>query len=100
MASRIPDLLQSATAAVTAARHDLAEVERHRSAALDEQIDVAASLSRSKQLSAELSSVAGDALRHQRDKADALRAGIDERRDLLDRISADLKDLLPGRAGR
>ena len=94
MASRVPDPLESATAAIAAARRDLAEVARHRAAALDEQVDIAARLSRSKQLSAELSSVAADALRNQRERAEAVRAAVDERRDLLDRISTDLSELL------
>lgn len=59
-----------------------------------------ATLSKSRQLSAELSSVADDALRNQREQADAMQAAVDERRDLLDRISTDLSDVLGSRPAR
>src|SRR3954463_16445259 len=97
MASRIPDVLASASAAITAERRDLAETERHRTAALGEQLEVATTLSRSRQLSAELNSVADDAVRNQHVQAGALQAAIDERRTVLDRITTDLTDLLGDR---
>jgi hypothetical protein len=101
MARSVPDLLQSATAAITAARRELDEIERHRAAAIEEQSDAAASLSRSRQLSAELSSVAADALRYQRDQASAMRDAVNERRNVLDKVNADIASLAEslGRSG-
>lgn len=93
MAWNVTDLVQSAAAAISTARSELDEIERSRAAALDEQIAAAASLSRSRQLSAELSSVADDALRYQRAQASAMRDAVNERRGVLDKVNADLASL-------
>lgn len=94
MADNVQDLLHSATAAVAAARRELAEVERHRLAGVESQIEMATSLSRSKQLSSEQSAMAGDALKYQRSLATTLRAAIDERGEVLDNVNDGIASLI------
>lgn len=98
MPTSVPDALQSATAAIAAARRELGEIERHRNADLEAQIGTAETLARSKQLSADLTGVAAGALRYQRDQRSALTDAVDERRGVLDKITADLADLISGAA--
>ena len=94
MADETKDLLRSVTAAVAAARHRLHEVESERTADLDEQLQLATSLSRSRQLSAELSDVAGEALRNQHSEASTVTAAISGRRAVLDQVTEDLEALV------
>ncbi len=51
------------------------------------------SLSRSRQLSSDQSAVAAEALAYQRERASAVRSAIDERRAVLDKVTADMAAL-------